>query len=131
MNIITGLFGGGVVAAVLLFVQFLINRHDTKNDKRDAVTASVNALAEKIDTLEDRLEQRDAVNARRAILRFGDELYNNIHHRKEMFDQILEESDAYDHYCDDHPDFKNSKTVGTVKFIRDTYAELFSEHKFM
>ena len=129
MNIATSFLSGGIVAAALLFVQFLINRHDVNADKKDEITKAINALGSKIECLEKVIEQRDAISARRSILRFGDELYNNIHHTKEMFDQTLEEIDTYEHFCDNNPGFKNSKTIETTRYIKEEYHRLYSEKK--
>ena len=130
MNLLLSLTSGGVVAAVLLFVQFLIGRKDQKAEKNDLIIQKLDKLESKVGKLENSIDERDAVDARRAILQFGDELYDGRHHSKERFDQILEDSDKYDHYCDTHPDFENSKSVETVKYIKGVYHQLFVEHKF-
>lgn len=130
MDIVTSLIGGGGVAAILVFLQYIINRNDTKKDKKDGLAASIADLAGKIDALEARIDRRDTDNARRAILRFGDEIYNGVHHSKEMFEQILDDTDKYEKFCEKNPDYENSKTVQSVQLIRETYYKLYSEHKF-
>ena len=117
------------MAAILIFVQYLMSRNDTKKDKKDGIIASISELSGKIDALERRIDKRDTDNSRREILRFGDEVYNGVHHSKEMFEQILDDTDSYEKYCKKNPDYENSKTVQTVKLIRDTYYKLYSEHK--
>ena len=88
-------------------------------------------IDKKIDRVESTIEEREAVLARTHILRFNDELYNNIKHSKEYFDQQLEDIDRYEQYCDKHPDFKNSRTVMASKNIKDTYNRLLDGHKFL
>ena len=73
MGILSSLLGGGVVAAVLIFIQFLINRHDEKDEKLSIIVQSINTVTKKIDFMEGRIDENNAVIARRSILRFGDE----------------------------------------------------------
>ena len=129
MGILSSLLGGGVVAAVLIFIQFLINRHDEKDEKLSIIVQSINTVTKKIDFMEGRIDENNAVIARRSILRFGDELYNDMPHSQEMFVQVLDDIDQYSKYCADHPDFLNSKTDTTITFIKETYYRLYKEHK--
>lgn len=129
MDILSSLLGGGVVAAVLLFIQYLINRHDEKDEKLSIIVQSINTVTKKIDYMEGRIDENNAIIARRSILRFGNELYNDIPHSQEMFDQVLDDIDKYSKYCSEHPDFLNSKTDTTVSFIKETYYRLYTEHK--
>ena len=87
-------------------------------------------IKKKVDSIEDTIDEREAVLARTHILRFNDELYNGIHHSKEYFDQTIEDADRYDRYCDEHPRFKNSRTVMAAQNIKDTYKRFFEQHKF-
>lgn len=101
--------------------KFLIGDIDDKLDK----------LAGKLDKLENIVDEGDAVLARTHILRFNDELYNNIRHSKEYFDQQLDDIDRYNKYCAGHPTFENSRTVMAAKNIKDTYDRLLKDHKFL
>lgn len=94
------------------------------DDKLDKIAAKVNSLAEKA-------KEEKAMQSRRHILRFADELYNGEKHSKEYFDEILQACDSYEKYCDEHPNFKNNKTVMSSQLIKDTYAKLMEEHKFL
>lgn len=95
------------------------------------VYGKLDKIALKIDKIENTIEEREAVLARSHILRFNDEIYNDIKHSKEYFDQTLEDIDRYNAYCDAHPEFKNSRTVIASQHIRDIYEKLFNEHKFL
>ena len=118
MEILISIISGGSLAAVLLFVQFLINRHDQKDEKQDVIT-------KKLDRLEATLEERDAITAKRAILRFGDEVCDGKTHSRDMYDQILEDADRYIRYCDAHPEFQDLKATITIQSIKDAYNNLF------
>jgi hypothetical protein len=75
--------------------------------------------------------ERDAVNARVRILRFNDELLNNIDHSKDYFDQILVDIDMYEKYCEDNPKFKNNVTLFAISNIKDCYKACMAKHKFL
>ena len=119
------LLGGGI----LTFAQFLISRHDNKNDKTKTIMDSIDALSKKVDRVESSLDERDAVLARTHILRFRDELYNDIRHSQEYFEQTLDDIQTYDLFCSEHPKFANGRTKAAAKYIQDEYDRLFKAHK--
>lgn len=65
------------------------------------------------------------------ILRFGDEIYNDVLHTKEHFNQILKDITEYEHYCDTHKDFENDRTVATTKLIKEVYEECLENKSFL
>ncbi|MBQ9974570.1 MAG: hypothetical protein IJP02_06390 [Oscillospiraceae bacterium] len=75
-------------------------------------------------------DERNAKMARTRVLRFGDELYHDVYHSKEHFENVLEDIREYEAYCDSHPKFKNDRMRATAQLIRDTYTECLREHKF-
>lgn len=131
MEFITSLMGGGVVAAVLLFVRFLIERNDDKDESKKEIIEAIHSVGDKVDGVDGELQEHKAVLARTHILRFNDELYNHIDHSKEYFDQTLEDIDTYENYCANHPSFKNQRTVFAEDNIKSVYKKLTEEHKFL
>ena len=119
------LAGGGI----LTFVQFLISRHDQKVGKKDEVLSAINTLSDRVEKIEKSLDERDAVLARTHILRFRDELYNNINHSQEYFEQTLDDIETYNQFCTDHPKFANGRTKAASDYIRSEYDRLFKAHK--
>ena len=119
------LLGGGLFA----FVEFLITRHDRKNDKQEEILESIKQIGEKVEKLEGAMDEWEAVLARTHILRFRDELYNGQKHTSEYFEQTLDDIRTYEEFCDDHPKFANGRTVAAAEFIREEYKRLFREHK--
>ena len=119
------LLGGGI----LTFVQFLINRHDSKNDKEDSILSAIKTLSDRVENIEKSLDERDAILARTHILRFKDELYNDIKHSQEYFEQTLDDIQTYDQFCSEHPKFANGRTKAAAKYIQDEYDRLFKAHK--
>ena len=90
----------------------------------------VKDLSDKIDALEKKVDENDAIRIRKDILKFGDEVrVGHIEHSKESFDQVLDDITSYEQYCKDHPKFENNRTVLTTKVIKDTYHKLYVEHR--
>lgn len=138
LTIIGGLLGGGIIG----FVEFLIRRKDEKRDKtKDVLEAIENlnkqlnerftTLDQKIDAVEAKGDERDAVSARVRILRFADEMMEERRHSKDSWDQCLSDVTDYEQYCDTHPCFKNNQTEATVSYIKRNYTERLEKHDFL
>jgi len=105
-------------------LQYLISRKDNTAEKLDKLTELVKEVSERVDAT-------SATNARTRILRFDDELINNIHHSREYFQQTLEEIDTYELYCEKHPNYKNSACTLAIEHIKDVYTKLLDERAFI
>lgn len=139
MDIFTTLIGVLLGGGVLAFVQFLIQRNDSKHDKMEEVSKSIRALSEKakerfdvldrkIDTVNAKGDERFAVSSRVRILRFEDELQEKRKHSKDSWDQAMSDIDYYENYCQAYPKFKNNQTVATVEHIKNGYMERLEKH---
>jgi len=117
--LIGALLGGGLLA----FVEFLIRRHDSKNDRLDDIRKTLDDLKTMIQNIRNENDERYAISGRIRILRFEDELQEGKRHSKDSFDQVMSDISAYNKYCEDHPGFKNDQTIATVKHITDVYTE--------
>ena len=107
--------------AVWDLMKFLINRKDDTKAQIVEVKKSINKLG-------DRIDENQAILARTHILRFDDELLNDIKHSKEYFSQTLQDIDVYEAFCMDHPNFKNSYATAAISHIRSTYDDLLQKH---
>lgn len=68
---------------------------------------------------------------RRAILIFDDDLYMGTKHTQERFNDILDEIDIYQHYCDSHPEYPNNKAAAAMDHIKEVYDDCRANHKFL
>lgn len=92
----------------------------------------------KLDVMEASIEEirsttneQNAITCRVRILHFGDEILHGVKHSKESFDQVLSDIDGYEQYCNEHPDFKNNRTVLTTDKIKETYTECINKSNFL
>lgn len=71
-------------------------------------------------------------NSRRTrILRFDDELISHVRHRKDMFEAILVDCDAYERYCKAHKGYVNSIAGDSIEHIREVYHECKANGEFL
>lgn len=127
MEAFLGIFGGG---ALVTLITFFINRHDKRKDDMKGIKDELETIKQDIKRLDEKGDRREAVECRVRILRFEDELQEGRKHSKDSFDQVLTDITTYDHYCEQHPEFKNSQTVATVEHIRKMYAERLEKRDF-
>lgn len=129
--VITFILGGGFLS----FLQYLIERRDKRKDDikefKKQLADVEKRLSDKIDAIEAKADERNAVNARVRILRFADETMDGRKHSKDSYDQVMHDIDDYEDYCNVHPDFKNNQTVQTVGYLKKIYAERLEKHDFL
>ena len=113
------------------FLQYLINRRDSKNDRLNAVIKEIGQLREDIRSIDEKGDMRDAVESRVRILRFNDELLEGRRHSKDSYDQCMSDITTYEAYCEGHPKFKNNQTAMTIAAINKSYAERLEKHDFL
>lgn len=149
MNATIGqLVGGGlgIVAILSIFIEFTpiklnpvsailnwIGRRTNRElfSKMDELERQVNIIGDNQKKLEDQAEERDAINCRIRILGFADELRTHTKHSQESFEQVLEDIDVYEKYCDSHPEFKNNRTVRAKERIKTTYDRCMAQDDFL
>lgn len=124
-TVVSVLIGGGLLG----FIQFMINRHDKKHDRLEEVLGAIQQIKKELKELKEDTGRQSAVLARTHILRFADELYNNVRHSKEYFDQTLDDIKTYEEYCKRNSDFANGRTEVAARYIKAEYERLLKEHK--
>ncbi len=95
------------------------------------LTEKVDKLGVEVKALQNADAERDAINCRTRILRFGDEVIHGTRHSKDHFDQTLRDIDTYEHYCSEHPTFKNNVTGITTEKIKAVYKKRLDLNDFL
>lgn len=96
-----------------------------------AVKKDVDSLRSNIEKNEKIIEEEKIRSARQRILRFSDEVLLNQRHSKEHFEEVLEDIDIYEKYCQSHPKYENSKAVFAIDTIKKVYATCLEEKDFL
>lgn len=120
--LLTGAVTIVTASALWDFVKFIINRSDKQKTTNEDLKKAIEALSEVV-------SRNQATLCRTHVLRFDDELLNDVKHSKEYFAQQLQDIDTYEAYCKANPDFKNSYAEAAIEHIRSTYKKLLEEHK--
>ena len=69
--------------------------------------------------------------ARQRILRFSDDIMLGENHSLEHYNDILDDIDIYEDYCDAHPGYINNKAEMAIELIRDTYEDHLHHNSFL
>lgn len=131
--------GGGAAIVIMTLIQITPIKVNPWSAIAKAIGRAINgevikkvdSLGEEVQYLRKENEEREAVAARVRILHFGDEIYRNVRHSKEHFDQTLADITDYEQYCKDHPEFRNNMTTMTVENIKATYQHCLETHDFL
>ncbi len=121
-EILTG--GGGLLLVLMTLIQ-------VAPVKINPWSWLAKAIEKKLDAHIDMDDRRTADGHRARILHFNNELLRNIGHTKEEFIEALTEIDAYEKYCDKHPEYPNNRAVLAIENIREVYKERLKKHDFL
>lgn len=91
----------------------------------------VSELKKDILSQRDSFVQDQVLQARRRILSAADEIRRGVPHSEEFFTEILGDVDTYTKYCNDHPEFENSKAENSIELIKSTHFTVVKENKFV
>ena len=138
--------GSGALAVLLTLIQFAPIKINPWSAIARGIGRAMNAeLYAKMETLEAEIketkqtvidlnnvcDERNATLNRTHILHFNDEILHQTEHTKEHFDQILEDIDNYEDYCDAHPLYKNNKAESAINNIKRTYNKCMDKNSFL
>lgn len=100
-------------------------------DKIDVIETKVNNLEIRDKEQDENAILKDAITARRRILRFSDEIRRKDLHSEEYFNDVMDDITFYEKYCHDHPEFENQRAVAAIKLVTKTYEKCLSENSFL
>ena len=131
--------GVSVIIALLITLIKPIREKITHSKERDelyqrnfrSIKNELGKVEQDLVIVQNTMDKDKALRARTQILRFADEIYSKQKHTKEHFDEILDAMTYYNQYCDDHPEFKNFRTVNAQKVINHIYEQCQLEHTFL
>ena len=123
-----------LVAIVTIIPTVISNRKKTQ----ESIKATTDALEKRIDKLQASYdahvkdyESTKASSQRNRILLFYDEICEGKRHSESHFEDILDDIDAYETYCEKHRDYRNNRGHVAMMYIRDTYARVKANGGFL
>lgn len=119
-----------LVALVGIIPTIRSNRKKTQ-ESIDQMQGSITTLQETLDKHIKEDEDDKARAQRYRILQFYDELCEEKKHSESHFEDILDDIDSYEAYCDKHPEFKNNRGKAAMQYITDTYYKVKSKGGFL
>ena len=88
----------------------------------------IKSVSDKVDAIEKKVDENQATTIRVRILRYVDEVQNNVSHSKDSWNQVMDDIRRYEIYTEEHPEFKNNITVASINFLKKTYEGLLDKH---
>ena len=74
--------------------------------------------------LEDQRSEDKAVDARRRVINFADNIRQGDRSpSEENYNDVMDDITFYENYCDAHRDFKNEKAIHSIQFVKEKYSE--------
>ena len=104
---------------------------ESKKDKKkqhEFIAESIGSINSTINDLIEKIDANEAMTSRYRIIRAADEVRNGGNLSDDAVEQLSEDLDIYDSYCDRHPGFKNHKGKNSRRIIVE-YEERLSRRK--
>lgn len=134
MVALIGALGSGLVAAITIIPTIISNRRKTQDSIKNGneeTKRQFDSLKSDFDNHVKEYEEAKAKSQRYRILRFYDEVCEGKKHSESHFEDILDDIDEYEKFCDLHSDFKNSRGHLAMLYIRDIYGKIKAKGGFL
>ena len=119
-----------ITAAVTLFGTILTTITTAISNRKKTVR-KIDNVEMKLDSHIKEEEWANAKQCRIRILRFNDELCRGTNFSENHYEDILEDIDAYEKFCNEHRDYHNGKGHIAMENIRRSYQEHMIKHDFL
>lgn len=137
LTIFLGIFGGGSLVAL---IEFLVKRHDKKKGKDDVVVQELKSIKTDIadlrtdvetrfDTIDRKVDDSAAIQARARILRFNDEVQTGRSFSHSAWSQTFEDISYYEKHCNKYDDFPNAKADDAISNLKIVHKELLVKER--
>lgn len=91
----------------------------------------VNNMSSELNQHIQKTEETRIRQARQRILRFSDDIMLGKNHSQEHYNDILDDINIYETYCNGHPNYVNNKAKVAIELIRDTYQDHLQHNTFL
>ncbi len=134
LTVLLGVIAQIAVAFIAIIPTIITNRKKTQDsikESNEATKKRFSDLKSDFDTHVKDYEEAKARSQRYRILRFYDEVCSGQRHSESHFEDILDDIDEYETYCDTHKEFRNNRGHVAMQYIRDTYARVKAKGGFL
>ena len=137
MEWLTILIGGIAqiaVATIAIIPTIVSNRKKTQESIKESNKETDKQIGEIKKAFSDHVKDYEAAKAasqRYRILRFYDEVCEGRKHSESHYEDILQDIDEYEDYCDTHPKFKNNRGHVAMEYIKELYGKLKANGGFL
>ena len=134
LTVLLGVIGNIIVAVVAIIPTIISNRKKTQDSIKESNKATDKQIAEIKTAFDEHVKDYEAAKAasqRYRILRFYDEVCSKQQHSESHFEDILDDIDQYEQYCDTHPEFHNNRGHAAMEYIKETYVKVKANGGFL
>ena len=134
LTVLLTVMGNIVVALIAIIPTIISNRKKTEKSIKDMTEATdkrVDKLQSSFDQHVNDYEAAKAASQRYRILRFYDEICEGRRHSESHFEDILDDIDSYQNYCEHHSEYRNNRGHVAMQYIRDIYARVKASGGFL
>lgn len=126
-----------IVPLAIALTTFLKNANKNQKETQESIKSLKETVEknnketnDKVDALnrkfEDHIKDNEDEKARQArmrILRFYDELCADVDHSESFYEDILDDCQFYEGYCEKNKEFKNHRGQAAIEYIDKKYRE--------
>lgn len=120
-----------LITAGLTLLGTIITTITTSITNRNKTINRIDDVEVKLDSHIHEEEWANAKQIRVRILRFNDEICRGTQFSENHFEDILEDIDVYERFCDAHPDYHNGKGAIAMAHIKAEYEKHMVNHDFL
>ena len=128
----------GVFSLLGIIVTVIPTIISNRKKTQESIKQTTEAMEKRIDRLQTSYdahvkdyEAAKASSQRYRILRFYDEVCEGRKHSESHFEDILDDIDSYQNYCEHHSEYKNNRGHVAMQYIRDIYARVKASGGFL
>ena len=120
--------GGGLLLILMTLVQIAPVKINPWSALAKAIGKAINAdISKRLDEIEKKLDSHIKTDDQGR----ANELLRPIRHTKEEFIEVLGYIDKYEHYCEKHPEYPNSRAEIAIENIREVYKVRLKKRDFL
>lgn len=134
------------IIVIMSLIQWLSKRHNpwetffnwvgsnlfkTQNNRLDKIEERLNDIEHQNEVQDQQRLEDQAVSARRKIVLAADEIcILPTAHTYEWYNQLMQQIDFYEKYCETHTGFPNEQAVMSIDIIKESYTKHKKEDSF-